>query len=127
MIGSEDRTIGVEGNRRAREYFRDSKGPRVLVDILDAGHYSFSDMFQVNPAYGDGVGSGERVTTPGEKFEYLGMEQTYEIVNSYSVAFFGLFLKGIEEYRPWLSQNQFGELINHDSAFPDPHVSDDSD
>ena len=46
------------------------------------------------------------------------METTYEIVNSYSTAFFGVFLKGREGYRDFLNTNHFAELVSHDHAQP---------
>lgn len=120
LLATEDATIGVDGNGKARNYFEESKGPRYLVEIIDGGHFSPTDMFQVDPDFGDGVGSGERVTAPGEPVEYLGMEETYEIINSYSAAFFGRYLKNIEGYEAFLESNPWEDEIIVKAVVPEP-------
>lgn len=113
FVATEDKTLGVEGNQRARKYFEDSTGPKYLVEIRDAGHFSFSDMFQFRPDFGDGVGKGVRITRPDEPIEFLSMDRTYEIANSYSTAFLGVYLmKDEEEYRPFLERNNFPDEID---------------
>jgi dienelactone hydrolase len=111
MIGTEDKTIGVRGNDNNRKYYEESKGPRYLVEILNGGHFTFTDVFQLNPNFGDGIGTGERITKPGEPVTFLSMEKSYDITNSYSVAFFGLHLKQIGAYSEFLSKNHFPEEI----------------
>jgi predicted dienelactone hydrolase len=111
ILGTEDDTIGVTGNENAREFFRQSKGPHLLVEILDGGHYTFSDMFQIKPDFGDGVGKGTRITTPGEPIEYLGMRESYAITNTYSGLFFAVFVKGEKQLAIQLADNLFPKLI----------------
>jgi predicted dienelactone hydrolase len=111
MVATEDATIGLQGNEKARRYFQESRGPSYLVELLDAGHFSFTDMFQIDPDYGDGVGSGEKITAPGEPIQYLGMAETYDVINTYSAAFFGVYVKGEPAYAPYLGQNPFGERV----------------
>lgn len=119
LLGTEDATIGVKGNDKAREYFRQSTGPRALVEILNGGHYSFSDMFQVRPDFGDGVGSGKRITREGEPVDFLPMTDTYEIINAYSVAFLGIYVRGQNGYRDFLKTNHYpGKIILE--YFPEP-------
>lgn len=123
ILGAEDKTIGLEGNQRALKYFEESKGPKYLVNVKDAGHFSFSDMFQYRPEHGDGVGKGERITKPGEPIEYLGMEKTYEITNSYSAAFLGVYLKGQTGYQAFLEKNQFPNEIEFQFAPAQPQAT----
>lgn len=118
IVATEDATLGLERNENIRNYFAASQGPRYLIEILDAGHFSFSDMFQFKPNIGDGVGKGERITKPGEPIDYLDMQTTYDIVNSYSTAFFGVFLQDREGYRDYLKANHFAELVSHDYGQP---------
>ena len=119
FLGAEDATIGVEGNRRAMEYYEATKGPKYLVNVLDAGHFSFSDMGQFRPDFGDGFGTGKRVTKPDESIDYLDARTVYEITNSYSVAFLGITLKGQEGYRDYLETNHYGDIIEFEAA-PEP-------
>lgn len=120
ILASEDATIGVEGNEKARRYFEESKGPHYLIEIIDGGHFSPTDMFQVDPEFGDGIGQGERVTSPGEPVEYLGMEETYDIINGYSAAFFGHYVKGVDGYKGFLESNPWEGDIIVKAAVPEP-------
>lgn len=113
MIGSEDKTIGTRGNDNNRKYYDESKGPHYLVEIKDAGHFTFTNVFQLNPNFGDGIGEGERITKPGEKVTFLSEELSHKITNSYSLAFFSRYLKGETGYDAYLQSNPFGDLIIH--------------
>jgi dienelactone hydrolase len=123
MVATEDKTIGIKGNDKARQYYAESKGPSYLVEILDAGHFSFSDMFQIQPNYGDGVGTGVRITKNNEPMTFLSMEETYAIINSYSAAFFGLYVKGVREYQGFIEKNHYGEKVVHKfQGHPAPEI-----
>lgn len=111
LLATEDATIGLEGNEKARRYFEESEGPHYLVEMFDGGHFSPTDMFQIDPEHGDGVGKGERVTEPGEAVEYLDMETTYDIINGYSAAFFGRYVKGLVGYDAFLESNPWEDQV----------------
>jgi dienelactone hydrolase len=111
MIGTEDRTVREAGNARTRQYFEDSKGPRHLVEIKDAGHFTFTSVDQYNAEYGDGIGHGERITKPGEQVTYLATEESHRIINAYATAFWGVHLKGEKGYTEFLSKDHYGDMI----------------
>ncbi len=113
MLGTEDRTLGVLGNALIRANHASHTGPAFLLELKNGGHYSFTDMFKINKNFGDGVGTGKRRDT-NEPFEFTSMELTYKIVNSYSVAFLGCFLKGQKEYRNFLSENHWPDIMTWD-------------
>ena len=113
MLGAEDRTLGVLGNTLIRNNHASHTGPSFLLELKDGGHYSFTDMFKLNKNFGDGVGAGKRRNT-NEPFEFTSMELTYKIVNSYSVAFLGYFLKGRKEYWSFLSENHWPQTMTWD-------------
>lgn len=119
FLGTEDKTIGTRENDKNRKRYEESQGPRFLVEVLDGGHFTFTDMFQADPDFGDGVGKGERVTMPGEPIEYLPMEDAYAITNTYSAAFFGVYVKGEPKYMDYLKDNHFGEKIIYKYALPE--------
>ena len=118
VVATEDDTIGAEGNDRIRTYYQDSKGPKYLVEFVNAGHYSFTEMYQWNPAFGDGVGSGTRITN-GEPITYIGMDKAFSLLNGYTAAFFGKYLKGLEEYDGYLKTNQNPEELIHTCSQPE--------
>ncbi len=115
FIASEDDTIGEKGNMGARAYYAATKSPKYLVEMKDAGHYSFSDMFQINPNWGDGIGKGKRITN-GEPITYLPMEETYRLTNGYSVAFFYEYLKHDPRYVDYLNANQSPDALIFQAA-----------
>ena len=110
MLGTEDRTLGVAGNAAIRDNHAKHTGPSFLLELKNGGHYSFTDMFKINKHFGDGVGEGKRRET-NEPFEFTSMEDTYKIINSYSVAFLGYYLKGEKEYMSFLSGNHWPDVI----------------
>ncbi len=110
MLGTEDRTLGVAGNALIRDNHAKHTGPSFLLELKNGGHYSFTDVFKVNKSFGDGVGAGQRRDT-NEPFEFTSMELTYQILNSYSVAFLGYFLKDQKEYGSFLRENHWPETM----------------
>jgi predicted dienelactone hydrolase len=113
MLGTEDRTIGAPGNAAIRDNHAKHTGPSYLLELKNGGHYSFTDMFKINKNFGDGVGPGRRRDT-NEPFEFTSMETTYTIINSYSVAFLGYYLKGEKEYERFLSENHWPDVMKWD-------------
>lgn len=110
MLGTEDRTLGVAGNTAIRDNHAKHTGASYLLELKSGGHFSFTDMFKINKNFGDGVGAGKRRDT-NEPFEFTAMETTYKIINSYSVAFLGYYLKGEKEYASFLSENHWPDVM----------------
>lgn len=104
LIATEDDTIGAEANARMRTYYDESRGPKYSVEFLNGGHYSFTEMYRWNPNFGDGVGEGKRITN-GEPLTYIGQDEAFRLINGYNTAFFGKFLKGIDDYDAYLEEN----------------------
>ena len=113
MLGTEDRTLGVAGNTAIRDNHAKHTGPSYLLELKNGGHYSFTDMFKINKNFGDGVGAGKRRDT-NEPFDFTGMATTYKIINSYSVAFLGYYLKGETSYLTFLSENHWPDVMKWD-------------
>lgn len=114
MLGTEDTTIGAEGNASIRDQHARHTGPSFLLELKNGGHFSFTDMFKINKNYGDGVGRGKRRAT-GEPFEFTSMEESYKIINSYSIAFLGYYLKGQKEYASFLGENHWPDILIWDA------------
>ena len=76
MIGTEDSTVRERGNSSSRRYYENSKGPRYLVEIKDAGHFTFTSVEQYNPDYGNGIGTGTRITND-EELTYLSPAESH--------------------------------------------------
>ena len=110
MLGEEDVTIGANGIAAIRANFAAHRGPAFLFEMKHGGHYSFTDMFKLNPNFGDGVGTGKRRDT-GETVTFTAMETTYQMINSYNVAFLGYHVKGEREFLPFLTKNHWPDEI----------------
>lgn len=117
MLGTEDRTLGPLGNSLIRTNHTQHTGPAFLLELKNGGHYSFTDVFKLDKNFGDGIGAGKRQGT-NEPFEYTSMELTYQIINSYSVAFLGYFLKDQKEYWSFLSDNHWADVLIWDVRNP---------
>lgn len=105
FVATEDDTINEKGNAGARAFFDATKAPKYLVEFRDGGHYTFSDMEQINPNWGDGAGEGKRITN-GEPLKYVSMDKAHALTNGYSTAFFDKFLKHDSAQEGYLAGNQ---------------------
>lgn len=114
FIATEDDTINAEGNAEARAYYEATTAPKYRVELKDGGHYTFSDMYQINPAWGDGIGKGERITD-GSPLTYIGQEKAYALTNGYSTAFFARHLKEQDAFAGYLDQNQDEAAVLYDA------------
>lgn len=106
LMAGEDDTIGQDGNTRIRRYYQESTGEKYLLNFINAGHYSFTEMYQFNPQFGDGCGTGKRITN-GKPVTYISKDKAERLINGYTTAFLNVQLKHRRQYRHWL-------MINHD-------------
>jgi hypothetical protein len=100
FLGRKDNTIGQLGDLMIIHTYEAHTGPSMLLELINGGHYSFTDMFKLSHNFGDGIGAG-----------FASMETTYDIVNSYSTAFLGFFLKGQQEYKKFLESNPWPDEL----------------
>lgn len=105
LVATEDKTLGKDRVDYLRRYFDESKGPHYSVEFTNAGHYSFTELYQLKPDFGDGVGKGKRVTN-GEPITFLPMKTAYTLTNGYTTAFFSKYVKGMDGYDCYLRANQ---------------------
>ena len=118
LVATEDATIGLEGNERIRTYYDESAGPRYLVEFVNAGHYSFTEMYQLKSDFGDGCGTGTRITN-GEPITYIAMDVAFPLIKGYSTAFFGKYLKGLDGYDAYLAANHNPDELIVKSSVPE--------
>jgi predicted dienelactone hydrolase len=112
MLATEDKTIDEDLNQAIRDVYDALPGPRWLLEVIDAGHYSFTIACLTGSGLGDGDGCGEGERfADGSEFTFTDAELVWEIVDAYSVALFGRYLKGIEEYEGTLARNLAPEVL----------------
>jgi dienelactone hydrolase len=95
-LSRKDKTIGELGNGLVRANYEKHTGPVMLMEMINGGHYSFTDMFKLVKNFGDGVGEG-----------FTPMDTTYEIINVYSTAFLDVYLKGQKEFKKFLETDSW--------------------
>lgn len=112
MLAGEDNSIGVLGNLVIRQNYEVAPSPAWKVEIADAGHWSFSDIAGIVPAFDAGCGEGERQTVPGESFTYIDNVLAREITAAYGVRFFAAQLLGDEEAELALSISLDPDMVD---------------
>jgi len=110
ILGNVDRTVGEEGNRRSILYFEQATGPKYLLNFKDAGHFTFTEMTQLNAEFGDGIGV-EKDKQGNVTFTFSDALEDQRITNVYSVAFFDTFLKHDKDAQAFLDQDHFPEEL----------------
>ena len=94
MLGTEDTVIGEAGNAAGRAYVDSHDGPAYLVEIVRGGHVSFTSCELYNAEYGNGIGSScKSLTSPGEMYTPLPIEEQHQAINSYGLAFLNAHLR----------------------------------
>lgn len=118
FMASEDDTIDLGGNEQIVGNYEASMGPRWLVNLIDAGHFSFSDICLLDDQYGDGCGEGKRLADDSP-MTYMDHNLAHRITNFYQIALFGYYLKGVEAYEDDLESNPFGSDVEYEfDRFP---------
>jgi predicted dienelactone hydrolase len=91
ILAREDNSILESGNAFIRQNFADANPPAWLVQVADAGHFSFSDIAGLVPEFAAGCGAGKR-QTDDTAFTYLDNARGQRIASHYITAFFHRFL-----------------------------------
>lgn len=112
ILGDADRTVNEEGNQKSTAYFEIATGPKYLLNFKDAGHFTFTEMTQINPDWGDGIGTEEN--KEGEvTFTFSDALEDQRITNEYTVAFFDCFLRGDPDAKAFLNQDHYPEELEY--------------
>ncbi|HOZ48032.1 MAG TPA: alpha/beta hydrolase [Candidatus Hydrogenedentes bacterium] len=105
LAATEDLVMKETRIQEMRQYYAESKGPHYLVEFVNGGHFTFTDIAQFVPDFGDGIGAGTRLTN-GEPITYIDAETAHTLINGYTTAFFGRYLKGQADYDLYLKANR---------------------
>jgi len=89
-------------------------GPKMLIEIPDAGHFSPTISCYTGLGIGDtdGCGEGERFAD-GSTFEFLEATEVWDLLNFYSVSFFQRYQNNNSAYEPFLRENYFPEISTY--------------
>jgi len=112
MLATEDKTIGLDANQAIRVAYEQLPGPRFLAEVVDAGHYSFSFACATGLGIGDGDGckTGTRLED-GSPVTFTDYRRVWDLVDTYSAALFGRYIRDVEAYDATLSTNLDPEIV----------------
>lgn len=97
MIATEDETIDEIGNEAMVAEYELWSPPKARLDLLDAGHYTYSNMCDLIPDFGGGCGPGKRITD-GEVYDPVDPDLAHAITNGMATAWFGAWLRQDPRY-----------------------------
>lgn len=112
MVATEDDTIENELNNVIRAEFDLAPPPKLLIEFLDAGHFTFSNMCDLFPDFGDGCGEGVRITN-GEPLTYVDDELAFKPINGFTTAWFGKYIKGAIGYSAALRLDPYSATVRY--------------
>jgi predicted dienelactone hydrolase len=93
VLAREDNSITVVGNTFIRNNYNDANPPAWLIEVADAGHFSFADIAGIISGFNAGCGAGKRMDD-GSDFTYLDNTIARGIGARLVGAFFGRTLLG---------------------------------
>jgi dienelactone hydrolase len=110
LVAREDNSISELGNELIRGNYTRALGPAWKLEIADAGHWSFSDLVGVIPAFAPGCGAGTR-QTDGQPFTYLPAATGRAIAAAYVTAFFKATLLDDAGAEAYLATGRFDGVV----------------
>ncbi len=93
LLAQEDNSILQIGNNFLLKNFADANPPAWLVQVADAGHFSFADIAGIIPNFDAGCGDGKRMADQSP-FTYLDNDAARQIAARVVAAFFAENLLG---------------------------------
>ena len=91
LEATEDNSIGEPGNLFIRENFSKANTPAYKLDIVDAGHWSVTNIAGLTDFFAPGCGDDLRQTN-GEPFTYVSVESANGHTATFVTAFFAAHL-----------------------------------
>jgi hypothetical protein len=110
MLALEDNSISYLGNGFIRENFGKAPRPAWLIEVSEAGHWTFSDIAGLGGAYLPGCGSGLR-DPDGGSFTYLDNDVGRSIAQRYVTAWAVHVIRGEAGAAAALSEPQPAQLV----------------
>lgn len=95
FVAREDNSIPELMNDLIRTQYGQSNPPAWLIQVADAGHWSFSDIAGMTKDFVAGCGQGKRQSKlGGEAFTFLDNETARRLAQRYAAAFYSFALLG---------------------------------
>jgi predicted dienelactone hydrolase len=88
FLATEDHSIGPIGNTILRQNFTNANPPVTMVEVADAGHWSFSNICGLIPDFAAGCAAAPTREGDGTPFEYVDIDAARGLTQAYVTAFF---------------------------------------
>jgi predicted dienelactone hydrolase len=108
LEATEDNSIGEPGNLFIRENFGKANTPAYKLDIIDAGHWSVTNIAGLDDFFAPGCGDDLRQTN-GEPFTYIPVESGNHYTATFVTALFAAHLQGEPTALEFLRGNPWPE------------------
>ncbi|MEM7435740.1 MAG: dienelactone hydrolase family protein [Myxococcota bacterium] len=95
LVATEDNSVGEAGNIVTRNNFAVANPPVYKLEVIDAGHWSVTNIAGLDEAFDPGCGAGLRQQTE-EPFEYISVERANQLTATFVTAFFSAHLNQAE-------------------------------
>lgn len=95
LVATEDNSVGLAGNIITRNNFEDANPPAYKLEVIDAGHWSVTNIARIGEAYEAGCGDGLRQQSD-EPFTYASIERVNALTATFVTVFFAAHLNGDE-------------------------------
>lgn len=103
LLAQEDHSILEIGNGLIRSNFADANSPAWLVEFVDAGHWSFSDICALTEDFTPGCGDDTRQAEPHDPFSYVDIDATRARAADWVAIFFAAQLLDDAAAQQWLA------------------------
>jgi len=114
LLAQEDNSILEIGNNLLRGNYDDAAAPAWLVEFVDAGHWSYSDICALVDAFDPGCGEATRQTN-GEPFTYVDIDETRARSSDWISTFFAAYLLEDADAQAWLAAPPADDAITVES------------
>ena len=104
LEATEDNSIGEPGNLFIRENFSKANTPAYKLDIVDAGHWSVTNIAGLDEFFAPGCGDDLRQTN-GEPFSYIPVESGNQYTATFVTALFAAHLQDEPTAQEFLRSN----------------------
>jgi predicted dienelactone hydrolase len=117
ILAREDNSITAAGNLLLRNNYDNFPNEAWLLEVVDAGHWSFSDICGLTQAFQAGCGDGPRQGNPTATFTYLDNAVARSIARAYVLAYFARELLEdpvAAEYLRLEAPREYVTIMHHD-------------